>query len=154
MELELSRHEVEKLIIRFLETCSLCVIATCSDSIPRASTVEFFPIGTTLYILTEGGQKIKNIKKNPHVSIAIRGEFTGWSTVKGLQITGSAEIGRRGSEIFKEGLLAYKIRRRSENSGLPSFMNVIKVKPAKMEYLDTTLSGKGYKVKHLIEFKG
>lgn len=84
MERELNRHEPEKLIIRFLETCSLCVIATCSDTIPRASTVEFFPIGTTLYILTEGGQKINNIKK-PHISIAIRGEFTEWSNVNRLK---------------------------------------------------------------------
>lgn len=137
MERELNHHQVEKLIIRFPETCSLCVIATCSDSIPRASTVEFFPIGTTLYILAEGGQKITNIKKTPHISIAIRGEFTGWSDVKGLQIAGSAEIGRRGSRIFKEGLLAYKRRRGSENFDLPGFMNVIKVKPVKMEYLDT-----------------
>jgi general stress protein 26 len=153
MERELSRRKVEKLILELLKTSPLCVIATCSDSIPRASTVEFFPIGTTLYILTEGGQKIQNIKENPHISIAIHGEFTGWSNVKGLQITGTAEIGRKGSRIFKEGLLAYKRRRRSENADLPSFMNVIKVRPAKMEYLDTTLAGKGYKVKHSITCK-
>jgi hypothetical protein len=43
-------------------------MATYSDSIPGGSTVEFFPIGATLYILTEGGQKIKNIEENPHIS--------------------------------------------------------------------------------------
>jgi hypothetical protein len=152
MEHELSRQHVEELIISLLEACPLCVIATCSDNIPRASTVEFFPMGTTLYILTEGGKKIENIKRNPHVSVAIHAEFTGWSDVKGLQITGTAEIGERGSSIFNEGVRAYKRRRGSQSPvlSLPDFMNVIKVKPAKLEYLDATLAGKGYEVRHTL----
>jgi hypothetical protein len=150
MENELSSHHIEKLIIGLLEECPLCVIATCSDKIPRASAVEFFPIGTTLYILTEGGKKIANIKQNPNVSIAIHAEFTGWSDVKGLQITGTAEIGKKGSSIFEEGLQAYKKRRSSQSIAepLPEFMNVIKVNPTKFEYLDAALAVKGYKIRH------
>ena len=138
--------------MRLLEACHLCVVATCADDIPRASTVEFFPIDTTLYILTEGGQKIENIRRNPHVSIAIHAEFTGWSDVRGLQITGIAEIGEKGSAVFHEGLRAYKRRRGSENASLslPDFMTVIKVKPAKFEYLDASLAAKGYKVRHTL----
>jgi len=152
MEHELSLQHVEALIIRLLEACPLCVIATCSDNIPRASTVEFFPIGTTLYILTEGGKKIENLKRNSHVSLAIHAEFTGWSDVKGLQITGVAEIGERGSSIFNEGFQAYQSRRGSQNPplSLPEFMSIIKVKPAKIEYLDASLAAKGYKVRHTL----
>jgi hypothetical protein len=61
MEHELSRQEVENLVIRLLQECPLCVIATCSDSIPRASTVEFFPMGTTVYILTRGERRSKTL---------------------------------------------------------------------------------------------
>jgi hypothetical protein len=152
MEHVLSRQHVEKLIVRLLEACPLCVVATCSDNIPRASTVEFFPVGTTLYILTEGGKKTDNIKQNPKVSVAVHAEFTGWSDVKGLQITGLAEIGEKGSPVFNEGIRAYKRRRGQESTALslPDFMNVIKVKPAKLEYLDATLAGKGYKVRHTL----
>ena len=152
MNHELSREHVEKLIIRLLETCPLCVVATCSYNIPRASTVEFFPIGTTLYILTEGGRKIENIKRNPHVSVAIHAEFTGWSDVKGVQITGTAEIGEKGSSIFKEGIQAYERRRDTQSTALslPAQMNVIKVKPVKLEYLDATLVVKGYKVRYTL----
>ena len=152
MDLELSRSEIERLIIELMGSCPLCVVATCSDNIPRASTVEFFPVGTTLYILTEGGKKLENIKQNPHVSIAINAAFTGWSDVKGLQITGTAEIGEEGSSIFKEGIQAYKRRRRLKSAALPDFMNVIKVKPSKMEYLDTALEGKGFKVRQTLIF--
>ncbi len=145
---ELSRQELEHLIIDFLKEQPLCVIATCSENMPRATTVEFFPVDTTIYILTEGGKKIENIMQNPNVSIAIHAPFTGWQNVKGLQITGIAEIGKKGSSIFEEGLEAFKMRRVSQAATLPDFMSVIKVKPSKMEYLDTTLG----KVKHPLEF--
>ena len=152
MEKNLSGQELEKLIIDFLRDQSLCVIATCSENIPRASTVEFFPAGTTIYILTEGGKKIENIMQNPHVSIAIHAPFAGWQNLRGLQITGIAEIGKKGSNIFEEGLDAYKIRRGSQSATLPDFMSVVKVNPSKMEYLDTTLGNKHFKVKQLLEF--
>lgn len=77
MDCELKLEHVEHLIIRLLETCPLRVVATCSDNIPRASTVEFFPVGTTLYIPAEGGKKIENSERNPHVSVAIHADFTG-----------------------------------------------------------------------------
>lgn len=86
------------------------------------------------------------------MSVAIHAEFTGWSDVKGLQITGHAEIGEKGSPIFDDGIKAYKMRRGSQSTtlSLPDFMHVIKVKPQKLEYLDSALTGKGYKVRHTL----
>lgn len=151
MKRELSRQELEHLIVDFLREHSLCVIATCSENIPRASTVEFFPIDTTIYVLTEGGLKTENITRNPHVSVAIHAPFTGWQNVRGLQITGIAEIGMQGSRIFEEGREALN-RRRGKIANLPDFMHVIKVVPRKMEYLDTTLGNKYSTVKHTLQF--
>jgi len=152
MDRELPLKDVEELIISLLEACPLCVLATCSGNVPRASTVEFFPIGTTLYILTEGGKKIENIRHNPHVSVAVHAGFTGWQDVKGLQISGVAEIGEAGSAIFDEAIRAYKKRRSSQDtvSSLPAFMHVIRVTPAKLEYLDASLAERGYKVRHTL----
>jgi hypothetical protein len=53
---------------------------------------------------------------------------------------------------IREGLEAYKMRRGVKTVTLPDFMNVIKVKPNKIEYLDTTLGNKNVKVKHVLEF--
>jgi general stress protein 26 len=151
MKRELSRQGLEHLIIDFLREQSLCVIATCSKNMPRASTVEFFPIDTTIYVLTEGGQKIENILQNPHVSVAIHAPFTGWQRVKGLQITGIAEIGRKGSRVFEEGLEALN-RRRQRIANVPGLMQVIKIEPRKMEYLDTTLGKEYSEVRHTLQF--
>jgi hypothetical protein len=149
MERELSKQEIEHLVVDFLNEQSLCVIATCSDNVPRASTVEYFPITTTIYILTEGGMKIENIIHNPTVSIAIHAPFTGWQTVKGVQITGIAEIGKRGSGVYEEGLDAFN-KRRGQIGTVPDIMIIIKVKPSKIEYLDTALGNKGFRVRHTL----
>ncbi len=150
MEKQLNDMEIEVLIVDFLGTQGMCVLATCSGGRPRASAVEFFPDGTTLYVLTEGGRKIENLEKNPHVSVAIHTQFTGWDSIKGVQITGSALIGGKGSAIFTEGEQAYA-RRKKQAVKLPDFMNVVKITPERIEYLDTTLRAKGYGVKHVLE---
>ena len=149
MEKELSKQELDHLIIDLLKEQSLCVIATCSGNVPRASTVEYFPIATTIYILTEGGVKIENIIHNPNVSIAIHAPFAGWQTVRGVQITGIAEIGGRGSNVYEEGLDAFN-KRRGQISTVPDIMSIIKVKPSKIEYLNAALGNKGFKVRHTL----
>jgi general stress protein 26 len=147
----MSTAKVERLIIEFMEQQGMCVLATCSGGVPRASPVEFFPAGTILYVLTEGGRKIENLEKNPRVSVAIHTQFTGWDSIKGIQMTGTAEIGGKGSAIFAEGAKAYADRKK-EAVMLPDSMNVIRIAPQKIEYLDTTLRAKGYDVKHVLEY--
>jgi general stress protein 26 len=149
MERELNKQELEHLIADLIKEQSLCVISTCSNDVPRASTVEYFPIATTIYILTEGGVKIENITHNPNVSIAIHAPFAGWQTVRGIQITGLAEIGRRGSRIYEEGLDVFN-KCRGQIGTVPDIMSVIKVKPNKIEYIDTALGNKGFKVRHTL----
>jgi nitroimidazol reductase NimA-like FMN-containing flavoprotein (pyridoxamine 5'-phosphate oxidase superfamily) len=73
----LGREELERLIVDFMESQGMCVLATCSGNVPRASAVEFFPESTMIYVLTEGGRKVENGEKNPQVSVAIHTQFTG-----------------------------------------------------------------------------
>jgi hypothetical protein len=114
--------------------------------------VEFFPLGATLYILTEGGKKIENIRNNPLVSLSVHGHFSGWASVRGLQISGTAEIGTQGSGIFTEGTEAYRKRRRLKSAVLPDFMHVIKVRPRKIEYIDATLEERGFSIRQELEY--
>jgi general stress protein 26 len=148
---EISREDLEHLILDLLEGESVCVIATCHENIPRASTVEFFPLGTKLYILTEGGKKVENISENPRVCIAIHAPFSGWNSVRGVQITGTAEIAGKGSREFQEGLEAYCNRRGLGHCTLPASMTVIKVTPIRIEYVDTSLEKRGYNVRQILE---
>jgi len=152
MKKEINRSNLEDMVCEFLKTQTTCVIATCADSIPRASTVEFFPVGLTVHIITEGGRKIENIQKNPRVSIAVSAPFTGWKSLKGLQISGTAQIGRKDSVIFEEGLKAYIKRKDLETISIPDFMTVIKIIPIEIDYIDAELEKKGYDIRQKISF--
>jgi len=69
------------------------VLATCHKNMPRATALEFFNEGLTLYILGGPGGKIANIKRNPRVSAFIYEQPLDHSVCqKSLQIFGKAEL--------------------------------------------------------------
>ena len=88
----LSYDELKKRITQFLETHVICTLATCSQDMPRSTIVRYRARGLTVYILTEGGGKIKNIRNNTNVSGSVCGEYSGFQSVTGLQFWGKAAI--------------------------------------------------------------
>jgi hypothetical protein len=68
-------------------------LATCSGQEPRATVLEFFNEGMTIYIYGEPGGKIANIRRNPRVSAVVyeqpldHGAFQ-----RSLQLFGTAEL--------------------------------------------------------------
>lgn len=106
-----SKSQIKKEIIEFLDqTCGLTdpksgkhrcgtihrnclVLATSYKDKPRATPLEFFHEGLTLYIFGEGGGKIANIKRNHNVSAAIYQQPMKHNIIqKSLQILGKAFI--------------------------------------------------------------
>ena len=69
------------------------VLATSHNDVPRATPVEFFNEGLTIYVFAEPGGKLVNIRKNPNVSAAIYEQPLDHSkTQKCVQILGTAEL--------------------------------------------------------------
>ncbi|MCX5898931.1 MAG: hypothetical protein NTY29_12130, partial [Proteobacteria bacterium] len=63
------------------------------NNVPRATTLEFFNEGLTIYIFAEPSTKIANIKRNPIVSAAIYQQpLDHYKLQKSLQIFGKAEL--------------------------------------------------------------
>ena len=128
------------------------VLATCAHNKPRATTLEFFNEGLTIYILGEPGGKIANIKRNPLVSAVVYEQPLDHSKFqKHLQIFGKAElINMRNnprlfrskirkwniynvakklmSPMIKEKKLSEKEIEKMINKGLAS-LNLIKISP-------------------------
>lgn len=80
------------------------VLATCHKNIPRATPLEFFNEGLTLYVFAEPSTKIANIRHNPSVSAAIYQQPLDHSVVqKSLQIFGTAELisMKKNPQLFK-----------------------------------------------------
>lgn len=69
------------------------VLATSYKDMPRATALEFFTEGLTLYILGGPGAKIANVKRNPRVSAFIYEQpLDHRKTQPSLQIFGAAEL--------------------------------------------------------------
>ncbi|RMF92297.1 MAG: pyridoxamine 5'-phosphate oxidase family protein [Candidatus Schekmanbacteria bacterium] len=137
----LTKDELKDVIVEFLASHCLCTIATCDSNIPRSTPVRYKSDGLDIYILTEGGGKLKNILNNPKVSVSLYGEYSGFESVKGLQIWGNAEIiTPKDKEKYQEARNIIKSEEREDLKKLGPLpirdkLKVIKIKTEKARYL-------------------
>ena len=104
-----SREELEKEILDYLSKNHPCSLATCGkDGTPRISVVDYNNDGLTLYIMTEGGAKLKNIKENNKVAIGIGTSSQSMRSVRGVNIWGTADIFTDDTPEFAKGLELFK----------------------------------------------
>lgn len=98
--------------------------------------------------MPEECQKMDNVRENPHVSIGIFAPYTGWMSVRGVQITGEATlITKEDDKEFKEGLEVYQWQKSAKEIGLdqlPESFRLLKIKAHAIEMLDISLKTKGY----------
>jgi len=104
-----SREQLERQIREFLSEASskpgtstkpgcplnhglACVLATIYNNIPRATPVDFFCEGLTLWIAGEPGLKIRNIRSNPQVAVGIYHPMDHSKLNRSLQIMGHATL--------------------------------------------------------------
>jgi len=142
----LSREELEKEIIDYLSKKQPCSLATCGkDCVPRISVVDYVNDGLTIYIISEGGDKFKNLKENNRVAMGIG---TGAKALKtrGINIWGIADVFAEGDPEFKNDLKLFKTifeemaQALGITSGIPlprDLLRLIRVTPTKMVYHHT-----------------
>lgn len=100
----LSRKALEEEIIDYLSRKQPCSLATCgNDGAPRISVVDYVNDGLAIYILSEGGEKFKNIQENNRVAVGIG---TGARALKtrGINIQGFAHVFADGDPEFESAL--------------------------------------------------
>jgi len=159
----LSEDELKKHIATLFKEQTMCTIATASsDGQPRATPLECFAEGMTLYIFADPGTKIVNIKENPKVSISVCNQITpswkgdDWKKIKAAQITGVATILqpddpesiRARKEVIRWQEFTGALGR--DTSKPPNGL-VLKVVPSKIEYSESELMLKGFNAKQLWE---
>ncbi len=89
----LSKEELEGEITDFLNKMHCCSLATCGkDGVPRISVVDYVNDGIDIYVFTEGGRKLKNIRDNNKVSVGIGVSTLSMKAVRGVNIRGTAEV--------------------------------------------------------------
>jgi len=160
---KLPEDKLKERIAALYKEQTMCTIATASsDGQPRATPLECFAEGVTLYIFADPGTKIENIKVNPKVSISICNQIKpswkgdDWKKHKAAQITGVATIlqpdepesihARKEVIHWQEFVSALGWDTSEPPKGL-----VVKVVPTKIEYSESSLMLEGYRSKQVWE---
>jgi len=122
-------------IIKYIRNNRGCVISTWQKDMARGTPVYYFANGTTIYIMSEGGGKLPNIRKNPNVTVGI---YTS-QPLFGAQIFGTASILEQDSPNFVEEVQKSGFLRERQFPGErpPFFLKVIKVEAHKIVYWHT-----------------
>ena len=144
MEKRKTKSRIRKDIIQLLDqTCGLSdtksgkyrcgtihrnclVLATSYDDKPRATPLEFFNEGLTLYVFGEGGGKIANMKRNKNVCAAIYQQPLKHNVLqKSVQIFGKAELinVHNNPRLFKAKAKKWNMYVVAENLGKPMLQN-------------------------------
>jgi len=105
----MTREELEKGILAFLDDASskpgttdkpgcplkhglACVLCTVHDGMPRATPIDFFADGMTLWLAGEPGLKIRNIRSNSQVAVGIYHPVDHSVLNRSLQINATATL--------------------------------------------------------------
>jgi len=137
----LTADELKERIIKFLAEQKICTLATCAHNIPRSTPVRYRSHGLTLYILTEGGGKVRNIIENHNVSASVMGEYSGFKSATCLQLWGTAEIIEpRGGQKYEESRKLMHLEEREDLKqiqvkNIRTEMYIIKISVEKARFL-------------------
>ncbi|MBN2108965.1 MAG: pyridoxamine 5'-phosphate oxidase family protein [Deltaproteobacteria bacterium] len=90
--------EFEQVIADYLNRHNVLHLATCRNNEVRSTTLEYFNNGLTVYIVSEGGGKLANLKANPQVSYTIADPYSpekDFFGASGLQVWGRGTVFRK-----------------------------------------------------------
>jgi nitroimidazol reductase NimA-like FMN-containing flavoprotein (pyridoxamine 5'-phosphate oxidase superfamily) len=150
---ELPADELKQRVADFLKTQNVCVLCTSKGDVPRATPIEYYSEGTTVYVLVGQGTKMENIEANRRVSIGIYStpytDWTDWYKVIGVQITGLASILQEDTPEYNNALKVYEWQMYAKARGWdlsnpPKGGTIIKVEAGKIEYRELALMAEGY----------
>lgn len=81
-------------ILRVLKSHNVMTISTVRpDGWPQATTVAFASDGLDLYFGCErASQKVRNIARNPKVSVTVDHDFESWEEIQGISLGGRARM--------------------------------------------------------------
>ncbi|KPJ55560.1 MAG: hypothetical protein AMJ42_06635 [Deltaproteobacteria bacterium DG_8] len=138
----LSKDELEKEIIDYLKKKHPCSLATCGkEGVPRISVLDYINDYLTIYIISEEGEKFKNIRENNQVAIGIGTSARTARSVRGVNIWGIAEIFTDDTLEFAYAIKLFDpiIKSMEIEMGGPveipkGLLRVIRVTPTKMVY--------------------
>jgi PPOX class probable F420-dependent enzyme len=102
--------ELRALVLELLAAHEVLTLATVrEDGWPQATTVGYVNDGLTLFAATGAdAQKVRNIRRDPRVSLTVNGPRADWSRLQGISMAASAQVLDSRSEIQRVARLMKK----------------------------------------------
>ncbi|MDS0527778.1 pyridoxamine 5'-phosphate oxidase family protein [Clostridium sp. SHJSY1] len=147
--LQLNKEELSEEINKYVYKHNTCVLSTGFGKFVRSTPIEYIYEKGNFYFITEGGIKFRGILENSNVSISIFDEYKGMKNLKGLQISGEAEILNNYNDEY---IRVAKIKNIDigKIKNMPVNLNIIKVKVKKFEFLNSDFSKRCIDVKQIL----
>lgn len=140
------KSEIEK----YISAGNVCALATGSGKFIRCTPIEYTYHDGAFWMFSEGGLKFKGLKDNKNVCLAIYDKYEGFGNLKGMQVSGTAEI----VEPFSgEYLSAAEFRKIPVDAlkKLSSPMHLIKVTPHEIDFLNSDFKKEGFSSRQKLE---
>jgi hypothetical protein len=133
--------ELRARLVKFLRNNAIGTLATSFEDLPRATPVRYKSDDVDIYILTEGGGKIYNIRRNPAVSFSVYGRYAGFTTCRCVQLWGRAELIEQHEAGYQRGLEIMGLAARADLDtvdldAVQASMCIIKIVPQRARILN------------------
>ncbi len=143
-----SAGSFERDLLKFIKRNEVLHLCTSTKDASRSTPVGYKSRGLTFYILSEGGGKFANLKKNKQVAFSIAEPFKlaeGFWGYKGLQAWGKAAVYSRKAqpELFEKAFKAMNMvvggRKMQLKNLAPEFNHkIIAIEPNRIRYTNPT----------------
>ena len=144
---ETVRAQAEK----FIHSHNTCALATGFGADVRCTPIEYTYLEGCFWLLSEGGEKFRNLKNNKRVSLAIYDAYKGFNDLGGMQITGEARLIEPWSAEYL-ALLKFKNISPAALRKLDHPMYLIQITPLSIEFLSSGFKQLGVAARQRIEY--
>lgn len=135
----------------YINANNTCALATGAGDFVRCTPIEYAWHDQAFWMFTKGGEKFLALEKNKNVCLAIYDKYSGFGTVKGMQVSGTAEIIEPFSAEYIAAAAFKKIPVEALKK-LPEPMHLLKIKPVRIDYLDSELKKQGFSSRQQLVF--
>ena len=135
--------DLQAKMTEYINVNDTCALATGVDGFIRNTPIEYSYHDGCFWMFSEGGEKFIGLEKNPNVCIAIFDKFTGFGSLKGLQVTGTASLVEPFSKEYNDHAAVKKIPLAALQKLDPP-MNLIKIRPVSADFLNSDFKKDGF----------
>ena len=138
---QLPREEMTARIQHLLATHWMGVLCTIARSGPIGSPVEYYADGMAVYILPQpGSPKLRALQADPRVCFAVHAANSGWASVRGAQLFGTARLLDPGTPEHAQAMTIYRWEPSAIQLGMsldkPPQVQLLEIDPDRIVYTE------------------